>query len=62
MSIETVRQQQLPSSADEPAAGRQAALVIVTHAAPDAALAATVEALADLDVVRRGGRCHARGG
>ncbi len=33
------------------AAGGGAALVVVTHTAPDAALAATVEALADLDIV-----------
>ena len=32
--------------------GRQAMLVIVTHAAPDAALAATVEELRALDIVR----------
>jgi homoserine dehydrogenase len=35
---------------EDEAAGR-AALVVVTHAAPDAALAATVESLAKLDVV-----------
>jgi homoserine dehydrogenase len=29
----------------------RAALVVVTHTAPDAALAATVEALAELDIV-----------
>jgi homoserine dehydrogenase len=49
VSIETVRQQLVPG--DQGAAGR-AALVVVTHVAPDAALAATVEALADLDVVQ----------
>jgi homoserine dehydrogenase len=48
VSIETVRQQLL--SGDDGPAGR-AALVVVTHAAPDAALSATVEALAKLDVV-----------
>ncbi len=32
--------------------GHQAMLVIVTHAAPDAALAATVEELRALDIVR----------
>jgi homoserine dehydrogenase len=48
VSIETVRQQLL--SGDDGQAGR-AALVVVTHAAPDAALSATVEALAKLDVV-----------
>jgi homoserine dehydrogenase len=57
VSIETVRQQQLPVREDaaetEVAVGLQprAALVVVTHTAPDAALTATVEALADLDVV-----------
>jgi homoserine dehydrogenase len=45
VSIETVRQQQAGG-----ATGR-AALVVVTHAAPEAALAATVAALAELDVV-----------
>jgi homoserine dehydrogenase len=44
VSIETVRQQQRPDSAD-------AELVIVTHLAPDAALAATVADLSGLDVV-----------
>jgi homoserine dehydrogenase len=57
VSIETVRQQQVsdPSEAvaagAEPAAAHRASLVVVTHKAPDAALAATVAALADLDVV-----------
>ena len=56
VSIETVRQQQLPDrpdDGDEPAApaGQRAALIVVTHAAPDAALAATVDALAELEVV-----------
>ncbi len=45
VSIETVRQ------AVRHRDGRRAALVIVTHEAPDAALAATVEALADLETV-----------
>jgi homoserine dehydrogenase len=52
VSIETVRQQLLPGR-DGPvdAGSRRAALVVVTHSAPDAALAATVDALAGLDVV-----------
>jgi homoserine dehydrogenase len=45
VSIETVRQ------AVRRGEGRRAALVVVTHQAPDAALAATVDALADLDIV-----------
>jgi homoserine dehydrogenase len=57
VSIETVRQQRVP--APEPAAGagvhetgtHRSSLVVVTHSAPDAALAATVQALAELDVV-----------
>ncbi len=48
VSIETVRQQLLPG--DDGSPGR-AALVVVTHAAPDAALSGTVESLAKLDVV-----------
>jgi homoserine dehydrogenase len=48
VSIETVRQQ-VRRREDGPA--DRAALVIVTHTAPDAALAATVEALARLDTV-----------
>jgi homoserine dehydrogenase len=60
VSIETVRQQQVPVPEGPAAAGQpepteltghRAALVVVTHAAPDAALAATVAALAELDVV-----------
>jgi len=61
VSIETVRQQQLDRAAGEevpggggangPSGGRRAALVVVTHTAPDAALAATVEALAALEIV-----------
>jgi homoserine dehydrogenase len=57
VSIETVRQQRVPAA--EPAAGEdvhesephRSSLVVVTHSAPDAALAATVQALAKLDVV-----------
>ncbi|HEU4675009.1 MAG TPA: homoserine dehydrogenase [Motilibacteraceae bacterium] len=45
VSIETVRQRTV-------GAGGEAELVVVTHAAPDAALAATVEGLRGLDVVR----------
>lgn len=59
VSIETVRQHQVPprDAAGEPSADSaprsgRAALVIVTHTAPDAALAATVEALAGLEVVQ----------
>jgi homoserine dehydrogenase len=53
VSIETVRQQQLPDREDggAPTGGPRAALVVVTHTATDAALAATVEALARLSVV-----------
>ena len=58
VSIETVRQQLLP--ADDGSQGR-AALVVVTHAAPDAALSATVESLAKLDVVESVVERHARG-
>ena len=46
VSIETVRQRLVGEKS-----GRRAALVIVTHTAPDAALAATVDALEKLDVV-----------
>jgi homoserine dehydrogenase len=65
VSIETVRQQIISredtSSGDrsdrgERGAGEQTAtraqLVVVTHTAPDAALSATVRALAQLDTVR----------
>ena len=55
VSIETVRQQQVPASGDASdgsAAAARANLVVVTHAAPDAALSATVDALAALPVVR----------
>jgi homoserine dehydrogenase len=57
VSIETVRQQQRPGRDElaDPAGGDdgagRAALVVVTHTAPDAALAATVEALAGLPIV-----------
>ena len=57
VSIETVRQTLLagspadPSAPAEASSGRRAALVLVTHTAPDAALAATVAALAGLDIV-----------
>ncbi len=47
VSIETVRQQVRAREGG----GERAALVIVTHRAPDAALAATVDALAGLDTV-----------
>ncbi len=46
VSIETVRQRLVGGKG-----GRRAALVVVTHTAPDSALAATVEALEGLDVV-----------
>ena len=45
VSIETVRQQVAPGG------GERAKLIVVTHRATDAALAATVDALADLDAV-----------
>jgi homoserine dehydrogenase len=48
VSIETVRQQVRARGAAEP---DRAALVLVTHRAPDAALSATVDALAGLDIV-----------
>jgi homoserine dehydrogenase len=48
VSIETVRQQVRHR---EEGASDRAALVIVTHRAPDAALSATVDALAGLDTV-----------
>jgi homoserine dehydrogenase len=51
VSIETVRQQIVPPSAGDAADGR-ASLVVVTHTAPDAALSATVEALAAMPIVR----------
>ncbi|WUD73174.1 homoserine dehydrogenase [Streptomyces sp. NBC_00510] len=62
VSIDTVRQQgRNPGSGDGVAVeqggggrreGGEASLVVVTHRAPDAALAATVEALRKLDTVR----------
>jgi homoserine dehydrogenase len=52
VSIETVRQQQLPAREGGEAVDGRAALVVVTHTAPDAALAATVEALAELPIVQ----------
>jgi homoserine dehydrogenase len=52
VSIETVRQAQLADVLVDGGPGRRASLVVVTHAAPDAALSATVEALAALPVVR----------
>ena len=48
VSIETVRQQALSGAPGE----RGASLVVVTHTATDAALSATVDALASLPVVR----------
>ncbi len=51
VSIETVRQQIVPASGDEADDGR-ASLVVVTHTASDAALSATVEALAAMPIVR----------
>jgi homoserine dehydrogenase len=44
VSIQTVRQE---------GRGEDATLVLVTHTAPDAALAATVRRLAEMDTVRR---------
>ncbi len=51
VSIETVRQQPLSPDPQDPDEGR-ASLVVVTHAASDAALSATVDALAALSTVR----------
>ncbi|HWI34118.1 MAG TPA: homoserine dehydrogenase, partial [Lapillicoccus sp.] len=51
VSIETVRQQIVPAAVDDASDGR-ANLVVVTHTAPDAALSATVEALAAMPIVR----------
>ena len=51
VSIETVRQQQVHDTLGADGEAR-ALLVVVTHAAPDAALSATVDALAALPVVR----------
>ena len=53
VSIETVRQHHVAVDPDaEPVGAQRATLVVVTHAAPDAALSATVDALAALPVVR----------
>jgi len=52
VSIETVRQQLLAPDPQSPDEGR-ASLVVVTHTASDAALSATVDALAHLSTVRR---------
>jgi homoserine dehydrogenase len=52
VSIETVRQQLLSPDPQNPGEGR-ASLVVVTHTASDAALSATVDALAELSTVRR---------
>ena len=51
VSIETVRQQPLSPDPASPGEGH-AGLVVVTHSASDAALSATVDALADLSTVR----------
>jgi homoserine dehydrogenase len=51
VSIETVRQQLLKAD-PEGAGDRRASLVVVTHTATDAALSATVDALAALPTVR----------
>jgi homoserine dehydrogenase len=51
VSIETVRQQPLSPDPQDPDQTR-ASLVVVTHSAPDSALAATVDALAALSTVR----------
>jgi homoserine dehydrogenase len=51
VSIETVRQKPLSPDPEDPAEGR-ASLVVVTHTATDAALSATVDALAALSTVR----------
>jgi len=51
VSIETVRQQPLSPDPDDPDEGR-ASLVVVTHTATEAALSATVDALAALSTVR----------
>jgi homoserine dehydrogenase len=50
VSIETVRQQLI--ARDDEEGETEANLIVVTHSAPDAALAATVEALAQLETVR----------
>jgi homoserine dehydrogenase len=50
VSIETVRQQLIEREDED--GETEANLIVVTHSAPDAALAATVEALAGLETVR----------
>lgn len=52
VSIETVRQRTLPGSTGVTADEGGASLVVVTHTATDAALSATVEALAAMPIVR----------
>ena len=52
VSIETVRQRQLRGPGGEAVGDVEAELVVVTHTAPDAALAATVSELAASPVVR----------
>ena len=49
VSIEAVRQQMFPDDSDS--AATRASLIVVTHTATDAALRATVDALAGLDTV-----------
>ncbi|GAB6901566.1 homoserine dehydrogenase [Kineosporia succinea] len=51
VSIETVRQQQSPAAAPDATDDDRASLVVVTHSATDAALEATVSALAGLESV-----------
>jgi homoserine dehydrogenase len=51
VSIETVRQRLVPAEEDGDGRPGLANLVVVTHSAPDAALAATVEALGALETV-----------
>ncbi|GLY17900.1 homoserine dehydrogenase [Kineosporia rhizophila] len=51
VSIETVRQQQIPADRSQAGAHNSASLVVVTHSATEAALEATVSALAGLDIV-----------
>ncbi|WBB71085.1 homoserine dehydrogenase [Micromonospora sp. WMMD812] len=52
VSIATVRQGSAGGPTGAPGRGEDAELVIVTHVAPDAALAATVRELRGLDIVR----------
>jgi homoserine dehydrogenase len=51
VSIETVRQTLMTGENASGQACQRAALVVVTHSATDAALSATVAALAELDIV-----------